>query len=121
MKKIILLITIPILLSSCFLAITGTSHHHFYSEIGSEKSFLSIRCSYLHKYITVSSINFDKNDSLYIKIKEDFKLMENSNDEKKYYSWRIGDMNFHRKKIMDTIIIKSKEKNHYFILKEKNP
>lgn len=111
MKKIILFSTIPILLNSCLLL--GTRKIHTYAEIGNENSTLSLQHFHLTNHIFINPTFFDKNDTLYIKIKEDFKLMENREDGTKYYSFRIHNIS------TDTIIIQSKntQKEHYFIIK----
>ncbi len=99
-------------LNSCLT--TGAPHGHIAESINGSNSKIKVRisCQPNSKYYTVSG--FEKNDSLYITSRK-MKGQENKMIDKKFlcisdsvksYRLRIGDHNFHRKLLNDTVEVK---------------
>ena len=66
MKKIVLMLLFIFLLNSCFLAVTGAPHEHYYKEINGKNDLkLSVVCYYLNKTFSFKNNGFE--DSIYIK------------------------------------------------------
>ena len=99
------------LVSSCFLALSA-AHGHLYqnTEKSNAKIKLRVFCTQNRKQYIVSG--FEKNEEVYInsaKMKNIFNHCLPQNiygDSAKVYSLRIGDSNFHRKLLNDTVKVK---------------
>ena len=110
MKRIIIILILILTLNSCFLFMPpGAPHGHSFEDIDNPNSQIgvSIMCTQGKKYYRISGI--EKNDSVNIssnKIKraKSFYLSNSySTDSSKLYYLRIGDFNFHRKLLDDTV------------------
>ncbi|MDM1551861.1 hypothetical protein [Empedobacter falsenii] len=125
--RIIKLLFIFLTLNSCFLAITGMPHNHYYKEINNKNDLkVKVHCMYLNKTFEIR--NTIPSDFIYIqsssfKKPNERKLLNQKmiSDSVIYYNWRIGDLKYHNKKRKDTIQIiriskEGKQSNYKYIL-----
>lgn len=124
MKKIIPFILVVSTLNSCFLAITGAPHQHYYKEIsGKDDLKLQVHCMYLNKTFEIRNSNSE--DSIYIKstsFKNSDKMIslngKKNYDSIKYYNWRIGDMKYHKNLNKDVIeLIRNTKEGNQIVYK----
>ncbi|WP_438967259.1 hypothetical protein [Flavobacterium sp.] len=124
MKKNVLILLFILLLNSCFLAVTGAPHEHYYKEINGKNDLkLSVVCYYLNKTFSFKNSGFE--DSIFIKSsvfkkptqkKSFYKI--NSSDSLYHYIWRIGDRKYHKNFKTDIIeVIKITKKGDTIIYK----
>ena len=119
MKKILVIIFTLlsiIILNSCFLAITGAPHTHFYDDISKNenKINLSVFCTPRWKTYRITIVKND--DKAYVKSKafrnsDEYYLFDKENDNSKGYELKINDTKFHRY-FTDTILVKIIDNNN---------
>ena len=127
MKKITAILAI-LTLHSCLMP--GAPHGHLAESIENTTIKVRIPCQPNNKYYTVTGV--EKTDSVYIssrKMKMQDHLLVDKNflclgDSIKSYRLRIGDHNFHRKLLNDTIEVKvvkqdaSVQVYHFLVVKD---
>lgn len=118
MRKIIILLLISQMTNSCFLMPLGAPHEHEAKNLTDPNSEIKmvITCLPHDKYYAISGT--EANDNIYISSANmeqlenllSDKTLVNQNTEK-VYRLRIGDSNFHRRILNDTVKVKIVKSN----------
>lgn len=122
MKKTVILL-LSFIMNSCFLMPLGSPHSHQAICIDEPNSEMKIwvSCQPHNKYYKICGV--EKTDTIYIsseKIKKHSEMTEEyflCGDSLKSYRLRIGDANFHRNLMSDTLRVKIVKSNSYKIHK----